>query len=77
MPPSAVPPPSAPTHLIRTHLAAVNALHVSTDNERLYSGDAEGNVIITSTRSMRPLANWKAHTNGILGLEEWGDKIIT
>ncbi|EKM58244.1 uncharacterized protein PHACADRAFT_182611 [Phanerochaete carnosa HHB-10118-sp] len=77
MPSSALPPPSAPTHLIRAHLTAANALHFSSDNERLYSGDAEGNVIITSTRSLRPLANWRAHTNSVLGIEEWEDNIIT
>ncbi|KIP11199.1 hypothetical protein PHLGIDRAFT_100170 [Phlebiopsis gigantea 11061_1 CR5-6] len=73
----APPPPSAPTHLIRTHLAAVNAVWFSEDNERLYTGDADGSVVITSTRSLRPLANWQPHTNGILGVQEWEGKVIT
>ena len=73
----APPPPSAPTHLIRTHLAAVNAVWFSEDNERLYTGDANGNVVITSTRSLRPLANWQPHTNGILGVQEWEGKVVT
>ncbi|KAF7791680.1 hypothetical protein EIP86_002703 [Pleurotus ostreatoroseus] len=72
-----VPPPSAPAHLLRTHTAAVNALHISDDNERLYSADASGSVVITSTRSFRPLAQWQAHTDSILGVQEWEHQIIT
>ncbi|KAJ3530838.1 hypothetical protein NM688_g7655 [Phlebia brevispora] len=72
-----VPPPSAPAHLLRTHGAAVAALYISDDNERLYSGDAAGVVVITSTRSFRPLANWQAHKDSILGITEWEKQIIT
>ena len=72
-----VPPPSAPAHLLRTHTAAVNALHISDDNERLYSADASGSVVITSTRSFRPLAQWQAPTDSILGVQEWENQIIT
>ncbi len=72
-----LPSPSAPTHLLRYHLAAVNALHFSEDNERLCSGDASGTVIVTSTRSLRLLARWKAHEEGLLGVEEWEGQIIT
>ncbi|PSR78991.1 hypothetical protein PHLCEN_2v7178 [Hermanssonia centrifuga] len=72
-----LPSPSAPTHLLRYHLAAVNALHLSEDNERLCSGDASGTVIVTSTRSLRPLARWKAHEEGLLGVEEWEDMVET
>ncbi|OAX39379.1 WD-40 repeat-containing protein [Rhizopogon vinicolor AM-OR11-026] len=72
----ALPAPS-PTHLLRSHSCAVSTLFISTDNERLYSGDSAGQVIITSTRSLRPLASWKAHTDSLLGIEEWGSQIIT
>ncbi|KAI0787825.1 WD-40 repeat-containing protein [Fomes fomentarius] len=71
------PPPPTPKHLIRSHGAQVNVVHVSDDNERIYSGDAEGTVVVTSTRSRRALAHWKAHTEGLLGVQEWEGSIIT
>ncbi|KAI0926060.1 hypothetical protein AcV5_008624 [Taiwanofungus camphoratus] len=74
---SAKPPPPSPTHILRSHTAQVNALHFSDDNERVYSGDATGTVVVTSTRTLRSLAAWKAHTDGLLGVQEWGDSIIT
>ncbi|KAG1746576.1 WD40-repeat-containing domain protein [Suillus paluster] len=72
----ALPAPS-PTHLLRSHSIAVSTLFISTDNERIYSGDAAGQVVITSTRSLRPLASWKAHTDSLLGVQEWGSQILT
>ncbi|KAG2083532.1 WD40-repeat-containing domain protein [Suillus cothurnatus] len=72
----ALPPPS-PIHLLRSHSSAVNTLFISTDNERIYSGDSSGQAVVTSTRSLRPLASWKAHTDSLLGIEEWGFQIIT
>ena len=66
-----------PLHIIRSHTSAISALFVSGDNERIYSGDVSGLAVITSTRSFRPLASWKAHTDGLLGLEEWGKQVIT
>nr|GAT60869.1 WD40 repeat-containing protein [Mycena chlorophos] len=71
-----VPPPS-PTHLLRSHSADASALFFSDDNERLYSGDASGRVVVTSTRSLRPIALWQAHTDSILGIQEWDTNIIT
>jgi len=70
-------PPPAPIHLIRSHTAAISALWISDDNERIYSGDFSGLVVITSTRSLRPLASWKAHTDSLLGIQEWGQEIVT
>lgn len=70
--------PPSPSHVLRAHDSQINALSFSTDNERLYSGDAGGQVIVTSTRTLRPLASWRAHIDGILGVEEWnGDSVIT
>jgi hypothetical protein len=66
-----------PLHIIRSHTSAISSLFISGDNERIYSGDISGLAVITSTRSFRPLASWKAHTDGILGLEEWGKQVIT
>ncbi|KAI0768148.1 WD-40 repeat-containing protein [Trametes elegans] len=74
MPP---PPPPTPRHLIRSHAAQVNVVHISDDNERIYSGDATGTVVITSTRSLRAIATWGAHADGLLGVQEWGQRIIT
>lgn len=70
-------PPPTPTHLIRSHAAQINAVAISDDNERIYSGDQAGTVVITSTRSIRAIAAWSAHTDGILGVQEWEDRIIT
>ena len=55
----------------------MNVVCFSDDNERIYSGDAEGTVVVTSTRSLRAIATWKAHTDGLLGIQEWEDQIIT
>jgi len=67
----------SPLHILRSHTSAISALFISADNERIYSGDISGLVVITSTRSFRPLASWKAHTDGLLGLEEWRKQVIT
>ncbi|KAN0120739.1 WD40-repeat-containing domain protein [Russula decolorans] len=67
----------SPLHIIRSHTSAISSLFISGDNERIYSGDISGLAVITSTRSFRPLASWKAHTDGLLGLEEWGKQVIT
>jgi len=74
---SALPSAPPPLHIIRSHSSAVSALFISGDNERIYSGDISGLVVITSTRSLRPMASWKAHTDGLLGVEEWGKQVIT
>ncbi|RDX57477.1 WD-40 repeat-containing protein [Lentinus brumalis] len=74
---SAAPPPPTPKHIVRSHGAQVNVVCFSDDNERILSGDATGVVVVTSTRSLRALANWKAHTDGILGLQEFEEQIIT
>ncbi|KAJ7632862.1 WD-40 repeat-containing protein [Roridomyces roridus] len=70
-------PPASPSHVLRTHSSDVSALFFSDDNERLYSGDASGLIVVTSTRTLRPIVAWAAHTDGIFGVEEWGSKIIT
>ena len=49
----------------------------SEDSERLYSSDVSGNVTVTSTRTLRSIASWKAHEDAILGVEEWNDLILT
>ena len=71
------PPPPTPKHIVRSHGAPVNVVCFSDDNERILSGDAAGVVVVTSTRSLRALAHWKAHTDGLLGLQEFEEQIIT
>ncbi|KAF5359701.1 hypothetical protein D9756_003344 [Leucocoprinus leucothites] len=69
--------PVAPTHLLRLHLHPINTLAFSPDNERIYSGDSSGFVVATSSRSLRAITSWQAHSDGLLGIEEWEDQIIT
>ncbi|KAJ7637684.1 WD-40 repeat-containing protein [Mycena polygramma] len=69
--------PASPAHLLRSHSVDVTALFFSDDNERLYSGDASGRVVVTSTRSLRAIVSWPAHTDSILGVQEWGFRIVT
>ncbi|KAL1668332.1 WD40-repeat-containing domain protein [Schizophyllum commune] len=71
------PTPAAPTHILRAHRAAISALHISPNNALVYSGDASGWVFVTSTRTLRTITSWQAHTDAILGLEEVGDVLIT
>ena len=65
------PPPPSPKHILRSHRDQITSLHVSVDNERLYSGDITGLVVLTATRTLRALVAWKAHVNAVLAVEEW------
>ena len=60
----------SPLHVLRTHTDPVTTLFCSTDNERIYSGDVKGRVVLTSSRSLRPIASWFAHSDALLGIEE-------
>ncbi|KAK0446436.1 WD-40 repeat-containing protein [Desarmillaria tabescens] len=70
-------PPPPPRHILRSHSTGVTTLFISLDNERIYSGDGSGFVVSTSTRTLRPISSWKAHSDGLLGIQEWGANIIT
>ncbi|TFK98627.1 WD40-repeat-containing domain protein [Pterulicium gracile] len=70
-------PPPLPRHILRHHRHPVSSLHISRDNERIYSADSSGLVAVTSTRTIRPIAKWQAHKDSVLGIQEWGDSIIT
>ena len=73
-----MPPQSpSPSHILRVHSSQIVAVSFSDDNERIYSGDLSGNVVATSTRTLRSLASWKAHNDSLLGLQEWKDSIVT
>ncbi|EJD06942.1 WD40 repeat-like protein [Fomitiporia mediterranea MF3/22] len=67
----------SPSHILRIHAADVTVVSFSKDNERLYSGDTSGSVFVTSTRTLRPIATWKAHLDGLLGVQEWASNIVT
>ncbi|KAI9568290.1 WD40-repeat-containing domain protein [Boletus coccyginus] len=69
--------PPSPAHILRVHRHPVLAVCVSSDSERVYSGDGNGRAIITSTRSLRTIADWRAHREGLLGVEECGEHVIT
>jgi WD40 repeat protein len=67
-----MPSPPIPHFVLRHHSTQINALSFSPrSNEVVYSGDADGFVAISSTKTRRALAFWKAHEDGVLGVEEW------
>lgn len=73
---AAMSPPPAPFHLIRKHQSPLSALSFSPSNTLLYSADQGGYVAITDLRSRRVIAYWKAHGDGVLGVEEWEGRLI-
>jgi ASTRA-associated protein 1 len=70
-------PAPEPAHILRFHTDPITCITISQDNERIYAGDAAGNVTISSPLSLRRLADWKAHKESVLGVQEWNDKVIT
>ncbi|SJL05305.1 uncharacterized protein ARMOST_08671 [Armillaria ostoyae] len=70
-------PSPPPRYILRSHSSPVTTAFISPDNERIYSGDGSGLVVSTSTRTLRPISSWKAHNDGLLGVQEWGTNIIT
>ncbi|KAF8751651.1 WD40 repeat-like protein [Rhizoctonia solani] len=69
--------PPSPFKVLRIHNVQINTLHFSNENEYLVAGDSSGRVSITSTRTFRPIADWNAHTDSVLGVQEWGGMILT
>ncbi|KAI1205799.1 WD40 repeat-like protein [Annulohypoxylon truncatum] len=70
--------PAQPRSVLRGHRAQVHVTTFIRSNQRLASGDADGFVILWDLTIMRPRTVWRAHTNAILGISDWGDdKIIT
>ncbi|KAF8704698.1 WD40 repeat-like protein, partial [Rhizoctonia solani] len=69
--------PPSPFKVLRIHNAQINTLHFSNENEYLVAGDSSGRVSITSTRTFRPIADWNAHADSVLGVQEWGGMILT
>ncbi|KAI2614216.1 WD40 repeat-like protein [Hypoxylon fragiforme] len=70
--------PAKPKSVLRGHRTQVHATAFIRSNHRLATGDADGFVVIWDLTIMRPRAVWRAHTNAILTVADWGDnRIIT
>ncbi|WWC71086.1 uncharacterized protein I206_105039 [Kwoniella pini CBS 10737] len=71
--------PSAPPpfHLLRSHHSPISSVYFNPSNTLLYSGDQDGCITILDLKVRRVIAYWKAHQNGILGLEEWQGSLIS
>ncbi|KAI1413832.1 WD40 repeat-like protein [Hypoxylon sp. FL1857] len=70
--------PAQPKSVLRGHRTQVHVTTFIRNNQRLASGDADGYVSLWDLTIMRPRAVWRAHTNAILGIADWGDdRIIT
>jgi hypothetical protein len=67
----------SPSHILRSHSSQLTTVSFSDDNERIYSGDGSGVCVVTSTRSLRAITSWKAHSGGLLGVQELDEYIIT
>ncbi|KAH9889581.1 WD40 repeat-like protein [Xylariomycetidae sp. FL2044] len=71
-------PPAHPKSILRGHRVQVHATAFVRSNQRLASGDADGFVVVWDLTTMRPRAVWRAHSNAILEIADWGpDRIIT
>ncbi|KAG9109788.1 ASTRA complex subunit, partial [Ceratobasidium sp. 392] len=73
--PSQTPPP--PFRVLRAHTVQINTIQFTQDNEYLITGDSSGRVTVTSTQTWRLVADWAAHTDSVLGVQEWEDQVIT
>lgn len=69
-------PPAQPAYILRGHSAQVHALHFTLDNQRLVTGDADGWLVSWNLAFKRPVASWRAHQKGILGIGSWGRDCI-
>ncbi|KAI1373281.1 WD40 repeat-like protein [Hypoxylon crocopeplum] len=70
--------PAQPKSVLRGHRTQVHTTSFIRSNQRLASGDADGFVVLWDLTIMRPRAVWRAHTNAILGITDWGEeRIIT
>ena len=71
-------PPAQAAYVLRGHTAQVHALHFTSGNVRLLSGDADGWIVSWNLAFKRPVAVWKAHDSTILGIASWSDdRIVT
>ncbi|KAL6719225.1 Astra associated protein 1 Asa1 [Lecanora helva] len=71
-------PPAQPSFVLRGHSAQIHAIHFTPGNTRLLTADADGWVVSWNLSFKRPAAVWKAHSNSVLGIGNWGlDRIVT
>ncbi|KAG9304452.1 hypothetical protein G9A89_020015 [Geosiphon pyriformis] len=69
--------PPTPEYIFRGHTDQINTLEFYHNNSRLLSGDEGGNFIIWDMKTRRSLAIFKAHSEGILKVTGWMDKLIS
>lgn len=70
--------PPEPVYILRGHASAVNSLLFLRGNLRLLSGDSSGFIVLWDLTIKRPTAVWKAHGEGIIGIDGWTDgRILT
>ncbi|KAL8645019.1 MAG: hypothetical protein Q9210_006947 [Variospora velana] len=71
-------PPLQPVFVLRGHSVQVHAVHFTSGNTRLLTGDADGWIVSWNLALKRPVAVWKAHETAVLSIGSWGpDRIIT
>ncbi|KAI4137972.1 MAG: hypothetical protein LQ341_004878 [Variospora aurantia] len=71
-------PPLQPVFVLRGHSVQVHAVHFTSGNTRLLTGDTDGWIVSWNLALKRPVAVWKAHETAVLSIGSWGpDRIIT
>ncbi|KAJ8060642.1 hypothetical protein OCU04_010949 [Sclerotinia nivalis] len=72
-------PPGAPqpSYILRGHATPIHVAKFIRGNTRLITGDAEGWVVLWSLETRRGVAVWRAHEGVLLGVGEWGERIVT
>eukprot|EP00698_Gefionella_okellyi_P009407 TRINITY_DN2387_c0_g1_i1.p1 TRINITY_DN2387_c0_g1~~TRINITY_DN2387_c0_g1_i1.p1 ORF type:complete len:330 (+),score=72.23 TRINITY_DN2387_c0_g1_i1:32-991(+) len=58
----------SPVAVLRAHLDAVTAVHVSVDETRLFSGDGAGSIKVWDLAARRVLSGASAHSNSVMRL---------
>lgn len=70
-------PPAQPAYILRGHAAQIHSTTFIRSNSRLVTGDADGWIVLWSLATKRATAVWRAHEAAILGVCEWGERLIT
>ena len=78
MPSSSSATPPTPSYIFRGHTSSIHALLFFRYNHFFASGDSEGWVVIWRLTTRRPVAAWKAHDGGVMGIKDCGGtRLIT
>lgn len=67
--------PAQPIYILRGHSSSINALHFTSQNTRLLTGDADGFVVLWDLTVKRPLVVWRAHAGSLLGIGVWREGV--